>query len=359
MLPLAPAGAGSGLPGRRPGVRPGLLPGSPLSLLPRRLLDLLPGLVPGLLLGLLLGGAPAAAQEGDTRLGGTGGESEAADPGAMGPGGDGVNRLRLPRLGGARGPIIVPKWELGLGISALTLPDYRGSDRQRSYVVPFPYATYRSPRFTADRSGLKAELLDRGRLEVDMSLAASVPVSSRGNAARTGMPRLRPTLEIGPQLVARLWQADDGSRSLKAQFPLRYVFEVGRRPSDVGLTFNPRLVYDIQNVAGLAGWNLGVVAGPMFGTRRHHDFYYSVDAGFATDSRPVYRARGGFGGYQLTLAVSRRFTHHWFGGFVRADWLDGASFVDSPLVMRRQNLAAGFAFSWILAESAERVRLAR
>ena len=258
-----------------------------------------------------------------------------------------------------RSPIFVPQWELGIGISALSLPDYRGSDHSRTYALPFPFATWRSERFTADRSGLKAELLDQGRLEVDVSLAASVPVSSSGNQARKGMPRLHPTLEFGPQLVASLWRNGNGTRSLKAQFPLRYVMAVSREMHDVGLTFNPRLVFDTQNFAGYHGWNLGVVAGAMFGSRRHHDFYYSVDAGYATDTRPAYRASGGFGGYQLTLALSKRFPQHWFGAFIRTDWLHGATFEDSPLVRRRQNVAAGFAFSWILSQSDKRVPLAR
>ncbi len=261
----------------------------------------------------------------------------------------------LPR----RSPVFVPQWELGIGVSALTLPDYRGSDRSRSYIVPFPYATWRSERFTADRSGLKAELLDRGRLELDVSLAASVPVSSRNAGARAGMPRLHPTIEFGPQLVATLWRNPTSTRSLRLQLPLRYVMTLSRDMNDAGLTLNPRLVFDTQNVAGYHGWNLGVVAGPMFGSRRHHDFYYSVDAEYANAGRSAYRARGGFGGYQLTLALSKRFTHHWFGGFIRADWLQGAVFDDSPLVSRRQNVAAGMAFSWIFSQSDKRVPLAR
>ena len=258
-----------------------------------------------------------------------------------------------------RAPVFVPQWELGIGISGLAMPDYRGSDRTRYYALPFPYATFRSERFTADRSGLKAELLDRGRLEIDMSLAASVPVSSRGNEARAGMPGLNPTLEIGPQLVARLWRSAEGSRSLRVQFPLRYVFEVSRDMHDVGFTFNPRVIFDIQNVAGYHGWNLGVVGGPMFGSRRHHDFYYSVDPAYARPSRPAYQASSGFGGFQMTFALSKRFAQHWFGGFIRMDWVDGATFEDSPLVRRRQNVAAGFAFSWILSQSEKRVPLAR
>ncbi|MGH9363054.1 MAG: hypothetical protein ACRD2T_14170, partial [Thermoanaerobaculia bacterium] len=33
----------------------------------------------------------------------------------------------------------LPLWELGLGIGGFTLPDYRGSDQARGYVLPVPY----------------------------------------------------------------------------------------------------------------------------------------------------------------------------------------------------------------------------
>ena len=40
------------------------------------------------------------------------------------------------------GPAIAtdkPMWELGIGMSALSFPDYRGSDESGFYAVPFPY----------------------------------------------------------------------------------------------------------------------------------------------------------------------------------------------------------------------------
>src|SRR5205814_1168797 len=34
---------------------------------------------------------------------------------------------------------LLPKWELGLGATAFSLPDYRGSDERRGYLYPFPF----------------------------------------------------------------------------------------------------------------------------------------------------------------------------------------------------------------------------
>lgn len=248
-----------------------------------------------------------------------------------------------------------PAWEVGLGLSALTLPDYRGAAKSRAYLLPLPYLVYRGPRFSVDRGGLKAELLDRGRLELDFSVNLSVPVRSDGDMARAGMPGLKPALEIGPQLLADLWKSEGGGTRLQFQLPLRYAFALSSSARDAGFILHPRLSLDLRNFAGQPGWNAGIIAGVMFATARQHDYFYTVTPQYATASRPAYQAGSGYSGMQLTLALSKRFPRHWFGAFVRADWLGGAVFEDSPLVRRSTTVAAGVAFSWIFASSAERV----
>jgi outer membrane scaffolding protein for murein synthesis (MipA/OmpV family) len=44
-----------------------------------------------------------------------------------------------------------PLWEAGIGITALQFPDYRGSDENGTYPVPFPYFVYRGEFVRADR----------------------------------------------------------------------------------------------------------------------------------------------------------------------------------------------------------------
>lgn len=272
-------------------------------------------------------------------------------------------KVTQPAAADAASPSLVkrtisrPVWEAGLGLTVLSLPDYRGAGKSRSYLLPLPYLAYRGPRFSVDRSGLKAEaeLLDRGRLEMDFSVNLSVPVRSDGNPARQGMPNLRPSLEVGPQILTDLWNSGDGRRKLQLQLPLRYAFVLSTSTRDAGFIFNPRLSLDLRDFAGHPGWHAGVIAGPIFATARQHDYFYTVEPQYATAARPAYKAGGGYSGTQLTMALSKRFPRHWFGAFVRADWLSGAVFADSPLVQRKTTVAAGLAFSWIFAESAERV----
>jgi len=47
----------------------------------------------------------------------------------------------------------LPRWELGLGLAGLSIPDYRGSDEQRGYLLPLPYVQYRGEIFQIDREG--------------------------------------------------------------------------------------------------------------------------------------------------------------------------------------------------------------
>lgn len=248
-----------------------------------------------------------------------------------------------------------PVWEAGIGLTALSLPDYRGAGRTRGYLLPLPYLVYRGPWLSVDRGGLRAELLDKGRLELDFSVNLSVPVRSDGNEARAGMPDLRPALELGPQLRARVWDSADRRARLRFELPLRYAFALDSSLRDVGFVFHPRLDLSVRAPFGLAGWNGSMVVGPMFATRRHHAYFYSVAPEYATATRPAYDAGSGYSGTQLTLTMSKRFPSYWIGAFLRADWLDGAAFVDSPLVERRTSFSAGIGISWILAESAARV----
>lgn len=246
-----------------------------------------------------------------------------------------------------------PLWELGLGVAALRLPDYRGADRRSNYLLPLPYIVYRGSWFKADRDGARAVLLDTPRVKFDLSLAASAPSRSDDDGARRGMRDLKALAEIGPNLNLALARSVQQRWKLDLRLPLRAAFTVEKSPRFAGTTFSPHLNLDLAHVAG--GWNVGLLTGPVFGDRRNHAYFYGVDAADATASRPAYRARGGYGGWQALASTSRRFGNTWIGAFVRYDRLDGAVFDDSPLMRRPSALAVGFGVSWILATSSERV----
>jgi outer membrane scaffolding protein for murein synthesis (MipA/OmpV family) len=247
-----------------------------------------------------------------------------------------------------------PLWELGIGVAAVRFPDYRGSDQNSVYALPLPFVAYRGRFLRADRDGARAILFAGRRVVVDMSLSASVPNKSKDNEARRGMPDLPGTFEIGPNVNVELWQSGDRALKLDLRLPLREAITLQRSPRAIGITFSPNLNLDVRGFAG--AWNLGMLAGPLFADRRHHQHFYGVAPQFATASRPAYDAPGGYAGWRATTAFSRRVGNAWLGGFVRYDDLHGAAFARSPLVRSDRNVTAGFGISWIFATSSQRVQ---
>ena len=248
-----------------------------------------------------------------------------------------------------------PLWEAGIGVATVSFPAYRGSDQRHNFLLPSPYFVYRGEFLKADRDGVRAELFDSDLAELTFSVALSPPASSDEIRARAGMPDLKANVELGPQLNLTLWRTENRARQLKLLLPMRAAFTLEKQSRSLGWVVHPKLNLDITDLSGLPGWNLGMQLGPLFGDRKQHNYFYGVDAAYATADRPAYAAGGGFAGMQYVVGVSKRYPKHWVGAFLRYDNLSGARFVDSPLVRTRNYVAAGVAISWILGESAERV----
>lgn len=248
-----------------------------------------------------------------------------------------------------------PLWELGAGASGLAFPDYRGSDQTRFHVLPVPYVIYRGELFRADRDGIRGILFDRENVEFNFSVGASFPVESGDNDARQGMDDLRPTVEVGTALDLTVWRSVDRRLKLTIRMPVRAGFTVERSPRAIGWLATPRLNLDVQDVGGVADLQLGVFASPTWADRRFHQYFYSVPPASATPGRPAYEARAGYGGVELLASLTRRYGAWWVGAFVRCDVLDGAAFVDSPLVRTRRYVAGGLAVARVFAESPTRV----
>lgn len=248
-----------------------------------------------------------------------------------------------------------PLWEVGAGVAAFTFPAYRGSDQSNNFLMPVPHFSYHGDFFKADRQGIRGSFFDSDRLDLTVSMALSAPASSKDVTARAGMPDLNATFEIGPEMDVTFWRSENRARFVKLLLPLRTAVTLEGSPRDIGWVFHPKLNIDVTDIPGLPGWNLGMLAGPLFGDQRQHAYYYSVDRQYATAARPAYEAKAGYAGMQYLAALSKRFPKYWVGGFVRYDNLSGATFEDSPLVRKKDYVAAGLAITWILGESSTRV----
>ena len=171
------------------------------------------------------------------------------------------------------------------------------------------------------------------------------------------MPALKSTVEFGPSASIHLWRSPGARIKFDLRTPLRAALTLGAAPELIGWTFTPQFALDVADPAGYTGWNLGLLAGPLFANRRYHEYFYSVAPQYATASRPVYQAQGGYAGTQFLTAVSKRFPKFWFGAYIRYDTLSGAAFAPSPLVRSAGYWSAGFGIAWIIHQSSQLVEV--
>ena len=252
-------------------------------------------------------------------------------------------------------PKEAPLLEYGLGVGAVAFEDYRGSGSTHVYPLPIPYVVYNGRFLKADRNGVRGTLFNQDRVELNLSVNATTPV--RNDRERNGMPNLKSTLELGPSLELHLLRSDDARIKFDLRMPLRAAFTVESSPRMIGWTFTPRFNLDVADPLGYAGWNLGLLIGPLFADRRYHDYFYTVAPQYATAARPAYRAIGGYAGTQTITALSKRYPHFWVGAYIRYDTLSGAAFVGSPLVQRKSYWSTGFGISWMIHRSSTMVEI--
>jgi outer membrane scaffolding protein for murein synthesis (MipA/OmpV family) len=249
-----------------------------------------------------------------------------------------------------------PKWELGVGVAFLQIPDYRGSDENRLYVLPYPYLIYRGDILKVEDRRISGQIFKTDRILLDFSGNGSVPVKSSHNTAREGMPDLDPTFELGPALNVKVWEDKPDQIKLSLFLPVRAVFSTDfssvRRE---GWVFSPRFVFEKGDIIPQTGLNLGISAGPMFADSAYHEYYYTVDPVYANASRPAYSAGGGYSGTTLTIGLSKSYKQLSFNAFVSADFLQNSVFEDSPLVKRKISIMSGFNVSWIFLKSTKSV----
>lgn len=245
-----------------------------------------------------------------------------------------------------------PLWEVGIGGGFLMMPDYRGSDKSRPYVLPFPYAVYRGGVFRLEDKQMTARLFKTDRVTLDASGYGAVPVKSDDNDTRKGMVDLDPTFEFGPALRIKILDSGENKYRLSATLPVRAVFSTDFRSVRYeGWVFAPRLVFQKGDIIPRTGLSLGISTGPMFADRGYHDYFYEVEPAYATSARPAYAPGAGYSGSVMTVGLKKSYSQLLFHSFVSADFLHGAVFEDSPLVKTKTSWMGGFSITWVFLKS--------
>ena len=206
-----------------------------------------------------------------------------------------------------------------------------------------------------DKGLLRGRVFRSENVELDVSLAGSIPVRSSDNRARAGMPDIDWLGEAGPRLQVNVARA---ARDAKIDFelPLRAVLSTDFSRVDYeGVIVVPDLTYQNDSILG-PRTRLKVWIGAHFADRRFQELLYGVPASYATASRPAYEARSGYMGSRLLIQFSKRMNGRLrLIGAARLDYHRGAANEASPLFRRETTGSVAMALIWSIMQSAATV----
>jgi outer membrane protein len=253
-----------------------------------------------------------------------------------------------------------PVWEVGVFAAVFDSPEYPAANQRQINVIPAPYFIYRGETLRiGDGSIARAVAIDESWYELDLSLAGSFNANSEDNEAREGMPDLDFIFELGPQLKLRLSNFEfeqHGKGELFLNLQARAVFSTDFSGIDKrGYVFQPVLSYSQR------GWlsektALSVSLSPVWATEKLHDYFYQVDNDFVAEDRPVYDAKGGYLGTDLSVGLSFNATKNIrIFTFARVSMHSGAANENSPLFRNKGTYSYGLGMVWRLMESEKRV----
>ena len=199
----------------------------------------------------------------------------------------------IATMGGAQAADDKPLWEIGAGVAAFSFPSYRGSDQTNNFLLPVPHFTYHGDFLKADRHGIRGSFFDSDRLDLTVSAALSPPANSDDIAARSGMPDLKATFEIGPQIDLTLWRSANRARFVKLLLPVRAAFTVEGSPRDIGWVVHPKLNMDVTDIPDVKMNDEVTVFGPE-------------NAVIGADTADSIAAKTGTINYEIICGISRR-----------------------------------------------------
>lgn len=236
-------------------------------------------------------------------------------------------------------------WDIGIGVTSMTIPDYNGASHATTYTLPFPYFVYRGRYLKVVDGRLRAQLFSTERLFLGLSTDGTPPAKSDRNPARAGMPDLDALGEIGPTLEFDLYGASGLPHRLYLNIPLRAAFSTDLNSLDhAGWIANPGVVYKYNR----SHWRVSTAASLLYGDQHYHDFYYGVAASYANAIRTEYDAQGGFGGFRWSGSLTYRKGQFWTSLYLRYVDSGDAVYNDSPLVAQSTNTLVGFSVAWIV-----------
>lgn len=234
------------------------------------------------------------------------------------------------------------KIELGMGVFALSYPDYVGSTSSQFLTGPFPYIRYRGKYLTIDENGISRKLLGVNGLRLDLSVSGSLPANSEDSKVRNGMPDLDLTGEIGPQLIYDIYSSNALEVSL--ELPVRAVLSTDFTNIRYrGIIATPQLKLGLNY--NKFEWTFR--SGLRFTNEKYHNYFYGVQELYVTQTRDEYEAPSGYNGFRNRMGVSFQSGNWWAGAFASHYNLHAVAYKDSPLVETKSNFYMGASVAYI------------
>lgn len=248
-----------------------------------------------------------------------------------------------------------PLWELGAVALAFGGPAYPGADDETTAWGTAPFFIYRGDVFSVgDEGALRALAFANNKLELDLSLGASLPADSKDDADRAGMEDLDALFEIGPQLIwhASKQQGEKFTRYFDIKLRARSVISTDfRNFDDRGYLFEPAFVFEWSS-RQTRNLFFQIDVEMLFGSERLNEYFYDVDAPYANANRPEYQADAGYIGTEIGFGFSYPFADN-LRLFVGAgvELYGGSANEDSPLFKQDVAYSGGMVLVYNFYES--------
>lgn len=250
-----------------------------------------------------------------------------------------------------------PLWEAGVLAAGGYVSHYPAASDGQFRALPIPYIIYRGDTLRIGDQGLvraRTELADE-RLELDIGLDGAFDVDSDNNAARRGMPNLDLLIEAGPKAT---WHMRPKTDPLQVNLSLEVRAVISAEFVSFGyegMTVTPEISAFDREFLGTRLMAYGAI-GPIFGYDGINEYFYQVDAAYATPDRPAYRADSGYIGTETTVGLAYPVTERLLVfAAAQIGYYGGARNEDSPLHRDDWNVNAGAGLRWSFWQSEQRV----
>ena len=253
-----------------------------------------------------------------------------------------------------------PLWEMGIGGGGFSGPTYPGADDATTQALFVPFVIYRGEVFSiGEESGARALAFANEKIELDVSLGASLAADASEDDDREGMPDLDFLFEIGPQIIyhAAKHNYDYWTGHFDIKLRTRAVIGTDFNSFDEqGYIVEPAFVYEFKSKRD-SQLEVQFDIEILNGSERLNEYFYNVEAQYATAQRPEYHADAGYIGTELGIGVSLPVNRNLriFAG-MDAEFYDNSANQDSPLFKDKTAISGGIGLVYTFFESAARVK---